>query len=159
MGPVLLQEESGVLGENLRCLVESNWTTLSTQHMWPRWLYSDNYVEPEPKPSHNDETHAPPQCHQHMNPFPFQDWRNAFRVKDIIKIIWSWFSSVTACGYGVAIRIQSVRPFELHNNVWGTIPLLVLQHLQRWCPWYLTRADPYSIPFFQQWFQDCHDQR
>ena len=28
MGPVLLQEETGVPGENLRCLVESNWTTL-----------------------------------------------------------------------------------------------------------------------------------
>ena len=28
MGPVLLQEETRVSGENLRCLVESNWTTL-----------------------------------------------------------------------------------------------------------------------------------
>ena len=28
MAPVLLQEETGVPGENLRCLVETNWTTL-----------------------------------------------------------------------------------------------------------------------------------
>ena len=28
MGPVLLQEETGVSGENLRCLVELNWATL-----------------------------------------------------------------------------------------------------------------------------------
>ena len=28
MGPVLLQEETGVPGGNLRCLVETNWTTL-----------------------------------------------------------------------------------------------------------------------------------
>ena len=28
MGPVLLQEETGLSGENLRCLVESNWTTI-----------------------------------------------------------------------------------------------------------------------------------
>ena len=28
MGPVLVQEETGVPGENLRCLVKSNWTTL-----------------------------------------------------------------------------------------------------------------------------------
>ena len=28
MGPVLLQEETGIRGENMRCLVESNWTTL-----------------------------------------------------------------------------------------------------------------------------------
>ena len=31
MGPVLLQEETGVPGENLRFLEESNWTTLSSQ--------------------------------------------------------------------------------------------------------------------------------
>ena len=28
MGPVLLREETGVLGENLRCMVESNCSTL-----------------------------------------------------------------------------------------------------------------------------------
>ena len=28
MGPVLIQEETGVPGENLRRLVESNWTAL-----------------------------------------------------------------------------------------------------------------------------------
>ena len=28
MSPVLLQEETGVPGENLRCFVESKWTTL-----------------------------------------------------------------------------------------------------------------------------------
>ena len=28
MGSVILQEETGVPRENLRCLVESNWTTL-----------------------------------------------------------------------------------------------------------------------------------
>ena len=28
MGPVLIQEETGVSGENLRCLIEWNWTII-----------------------------------------------------------------------------------------------------------------------------------
>ena len=53
MGPVLLQEETGVPGENLRRLVESNWTTLLTCDKDK--LKSDNYTELESNPSQSSQ--------------------------------------------------------------------------------------------------------
>ena len=38
IGPVFVQEETGVPGENVRCLVESNWKHSS--HMRPRWNFN-----------------------------------------------------------------------------------------------------------------------
>ena len=38
VGPVFVQEETAVAGENLRCLAESNWKHSS--HMRPRWNFN-----------------------------------------------------------------------------------------------------------------------
>ena len=38
IGPVFVLEETGIPGENLRCLVESNWKHSS--HMRPRWNFN-----------------------------------------------------------------------------------------------------------------------
>ena len=45
MGPVWLLEETGVLEENLRCLVESNWTSLFS-HMTKLLLTVDKSTKP-----------------------------------------------------------------------------------------------------------------
>ena len=62
MGPVLLQEEIGVPGENLRCLVEPNWTLLTCD--------KGNFNQITARSQnvhyyHGGETRALLPCHQH----------------------------------------------------------------------------------------------
>ena len=60
MGPVLLQEETGEPEENLRGLVETNWTTFFS-HV-TKVTSVDHCMEPESNPGYSGERHVHYHC-------------------------------------------------------------------------------------------------
>ena len=81
MSSVLLLEETGVLEENLPCLVESNWLT------------SDNCTEPESNPSHSGERHVHYHCVTSTTKTGCNEGQPSIvdLIKDILRVILSGF--------------------------------------------------------------------